>query len=252
MGNTFDRKLLGPIGLLTGIGVLVPAGLAGAASTTQSLGFTVSSTPAEVNNPAGPTSANDPQSTTVTFNQFDPALGTLTEVDIDLNSTLSGLVSVNASTRNENEPSSGGTNSWNASFSLTMPGVSQSFFESDSVSCTGTFNCTPPGNKSPSFTETYSTTFSAGSIPAGYMGTGTFDAVFDLDLSLSLLNQGDSLSSATGGGSATWDPPAFDGLVVTFKFTPTPTVPEPGTLALLGMGALGGLGFARRRSKDRA
>jgi hypothetical protein len=249
MGKTFDNKLLGQIGLLTGIGVLMPVGIAGAATITQSFGFTVSSNPAEVNNPSGPTSASDPKSTTVTFDPFDPALGTLTEVDVDLNSTLSGSVSVNASTTNENEPLSGGTNSWSASFSLTMPGISKPFSESDSVSCTGSFNCTPSGSKILSFPEIYSTFFTGGSIPSGYTGPTTFDATLALDLTLSLVNQGDSLSSATGGGGAKWDPP-FDGLVLTYIYTPNPTVPEPGTLALLGMGAMGGLGFARRRSKD--
>jgi hypothetical protein len=85
-----------------------------------------------------------------------------------------------------------------------------------------------------------------------YTGPGTLDATFDLDLLLSVSSQGDPsrLHSASGGGSATWDPPAIDGLTVTYLFTPNSTVPEPGTLALLGMGAMAGVGFARRRLKS--
>ena len=85
-----------------------------------------------------------------------------------------------------------------------------------------------------------------------YTGLGTLDATFNLDLMLSVSSEGDAsrAHSASGGGSATWDPPAIDGLTVTYLFRPNATVPEPGTLALLGMGAVAGLGFARRRLKS--
>ena len=56
--------------------------------------------------------------------------------------------------------------------------------------------------------------------------------------------------NASAGGNATWDPP-FDGIIVTYVYTPVTTVPEPGSLALLGAAGLAGLGLARRRGKKR-
>lgn len=260
MEARFNKKLLSQIGLLAGMGVLLPAvGTAEASpictttQCTETQTFTVTSSPSEVNDPAGPTSANDPQSTTATFSKFDPSLGTLTEIDFDLSSTLFGFVSVSAGSSSEVEPFASGQTSWDASYSLTLPGIAE-FFDSQSASvpCSESgFGATCSDSANPSFVVTWSDSTNNQTVLDLYTGAGgTFNALFNLDLMLSVLNQGTSPSSATGGGSATWDPPAVDGLTVTYIFTPNSTVPEPGTLALLGMGAMAGLGFARRRLKS--
>ena len=260
MGDRFDKKLLGQIGLLTGMGVLLPAvGTAEASlicTTTQCTDtqtFIVTSSPNEVNDP-GTTSNTDPQSTTATFSKFDPLLGTLTEIDFGLSSTLSGSISISALSNNsEGGASASGQTSWNAEYSLTMPGsVGFSDSKSDSVQCSQSGsapNASCSDFKNPSFLVPWNDSVTLQSILDLYTGTGTLDATFDLDLMLSVFNEGNGESSASGGGSATWDPPAIDGLTVTYIFTPTSPVPEPGTLALLGMGAMAGLGFARRRLK---
>src|SRR6266853_3395652 len=133
MKNTFDRKLLSQIGLLTGIGVLVPAaGTAEATVISQTQTFTVSASPAEVTDPGTP-SNNDSNTTTVTFNQFDPSLGTLTEIDLALNSTLFGFLSVSGSNAEQNNNS---TATWKASITLTAPdGVDFSDSRTVSISC---------------------------------------------------------------------------------------------------------------------
>jgi PEP-CTERM motif len=259
METRFDKKLLSQIGLLTGMGVLLPAaGTAEATlgcTTTQCTDtqtFTVTSSPAEVNDP-GETSNSDPQSTTATFSKFDPLLGTLTEIDFSLSSTLFGSISISAGSTSTNEPTASGQTSWNASYSLTLPGIAEFFdSKSDSVSCTqgGTFCSAFRNPSSLSFPVIWGDVETQQSILDLYTGAGeTLLATFNLDLLLSVFNEGTSPSSASGGGSATWDPPAIEGLTVTYIFTPTSTVPEPGTLALLGMGAMAGLGFARRRLK---
>lgn len=249
-----DKKLLGPIGLLAGIGTVVPAiGTAeaslicGATQCTESQGFSLTSTPATQGEPvfssSGTVSASDPKTTTVTFDQFDPLLGTLTEVDISLSSTLTGSLTVIGSESSTNSA----TGTWAAGVTLTMPG-GFSFTDSQTVplSC-GPFFCTMT-NSAISFAEDASPQAVAGSL-AGYIGNGTFTGDLGLNLTISANNNG--AGAAQAYGSATWDPPV-KGVTVTYIFTPAvvPTAPEPSTLALLGMSAAAGWGFARRRSKE--
>src|SRR5215813_11713235 len=126
----FKTKRLSQIGLLTGVGAVLPAvGTAEASPvcTTspciQIQPFTVTSSPAEVNTP-GTNTSHDPQTTTATFGQFDPSLGTLTEIDFSLlNSTLSGTVSVSADSSNEGPGAfASGRTDWEAEYVLTLPG----------------------------------------------------------------------------------------------------------------------------------
>jgi hypothetical protein len=203
-----------------------------------------------VNDP-GTTSNHDPESTIVTFDKFDPSLGTLTEIDFSLTSTLSGTISVSAQgSSNEGQGGPSGQTSWHATYSLDLPGIAEfSGGQTAFASCSSSFSfCSD--FETPSFSVTWSDMTTQQSVLDVYTGPGTLDASFNLDLMLSELNEGTPPSSASGGGSATWDPPAIDGLTVTYIFTPNLTVPEPGTLALLGMGAVAGLGFARRRLKS--
>jgi hypothetical protein len=126
METRFNKKLLSQIGLLTSMGVLLPAAGTAEANpicTTSPCTFTVTSSPAEVNDP-GTTSNSDPQSTTVTFNKFDPSLGTLTEIDFNLTSTLFGSIFVSAQgDTNEGVSSISGETDWTASYSLTLPAI---------------------------------------------------------------------------------------------------------------------------------
>ncbi len=138
METRFDKKLLGRIGLLTGIGSVLPAvgtAEAGPVCTVFPCAFTVTSSPAQVNDP-GVNQNSDAEHTTVTFNQFDPSLGTLTEVDVSLTSTLFGHITVSAHTPNEDASAVAvGNTSWDASFSMTMPGVNYSDSRTDTVNC---------------------------------------------------------------------------------------------------------------------
>jgi hypothetical protein len=242
--NMLDRKVLGPIGLLTGIGALLPGviGTADASTIVQSKTFMVTATPAEPTDPGEPSESAD-KSTTVQFDQFDPSLGTLTEIDLSLSSTLSASLSVSGSTA-EQMPNS--TATWDGTVTLTTPdGVDFSDTQSFSISC-GFGSCS--NSSTSSFTEIGSKSLT-GPFAPGFFGTGMFDALYDLDLTVSVVNNAGGTPPSSAFGSGTWDPPPPKGLTVTYIYTPNATVPEPGTLALLGMGAMAGLGFSRRRPK---
>ena len=252
MDYPFKKKRLSQIGLLAGFGFLLPAaGVADAAVIIQAQGFFLSASPAEVSTHVvgseGTDSASDTDSKTVTFDQFDPALGTLTEVDIGLSSTIARFLIVSASPAEQFGPVSAHA-AWDASAHFTLPGLAVSFTDSFSVDCSAT-------DKSCSNFDNGSDPLSVGvmgsdpSFLANYIGTGTVDADLDLALTVAVTLDTGDFGNASAGGSATWDPP-FDGITVTYIYTPVTTVPEPGSLALLGAAGLAGLGLARRRAKN--
>jgi hypothetical protein len=252
MDYPFRKKRLSQLGLLAGLGMLFPAaGVADAASIIQSQPFSLFASPAEVSTHVvgseGKDSASDTDNTTVTFDQFDPALGTLTEIDIGLNSTLAGFLTVSASPAEQFGPVAAHVD-WDASADLMMPGLTVTFTNSRSVACSATDkSCSNFDNVNNPLSAIITAT--TASFLANYIGTGTVDAILHLALTVSVkLDQGD-FGNASGGGSATWDPP-FDGITVTYVYTPVTTVPEPGSAALLGAAGLAGLGFARRRPKN--
>jgi hypothetical protein len=252
MDYPFRKKRLSQLGLLAGFGMLLPvAGVADAASITQSQPFSLFASPAEVSTHVvgseGTDSASDTDSTTVTFDRFDPVLGTLTEVDIGLSSSLARFLTVSASPAELTGPVSAHAD-WNASGSITMPGLIISVADNFSLDCsaTNTF-CSDSNNAS----DPIDANISAGSASflSLYTGIGTFAADLELDLTVAVTLDTGEFGNASGGGNATWDPP-FDGITVTYVYTPVTTVPEPGGLALLGAAGLAGLGLARRRAKN--
>jgi hypothetical protein len=254
MEYPFRKKRLSQLGLLAGFGLLLPAaGVADAAEITQTQPFSLFASPAEVSThlvgSEGTDSASDTDSTTVTFDQFDPALGTLTEVDIGVNSALAGFLIVSASPAELFGPVSAHAD-WNASGSVTMPNLTISFTDNFSVDCSATDkSCSNFDNLNDPISA--SITANSASFLANYIGTGTVAADLELDLTVAVtLDQGD-FGNASAGGNATWDPP-FDGITVTYIYTPVTTVPEPGSLALLGAAGLAGLSLARRRAKNDA
>lgn len=254
MEYPFRKKRLSQLGLLAGFGLLLPAaGVADAAEITQTQPFSLFASPAEVSThlvgSEGKDSASDTDSTTVTFDQFDPALGTLTEVDIGVNSALAGFLIVSASPAELFGPVSAHAD-WDVSTQFSIPGSAFTITDSFSVQCSATDkSCSQSGNINEPLV--FSTVGSGASFLANYIGTGTVAADLELDLTVAVtLDQGD-FGNASAGGNATWDPP-FDGITVTYIYTPVTTVPEPGSLALLGAAGLAGLGLARRRAKNDA
>jgi hypothetical protein len=254
MDNQFRKKRLSQLGLLAGFGLLLPtAGAADAASITQSQPFSLFASPAEVSTfvvgSEGKDSESDTDSATVTFDQFDPALGTLTEIDIALNSSIARFLTLSASPAEGFGPVAAHAD-WDASGSLTMPDAAISFADNFSMNCSAiNQGCSNSDNTSDPIAATI--VGSTAAFLANYIGTGTVSADLELALTVSVTLDEGAFGNASAGGNATWDPP-FDGITVTYVYTPVTTVPEPGSLALLGAAGLAGLGLARRRAKNDA
>jgi hypothetical protein len=184
----------------------------------------------------------------LTFNYFDGTLGTLNSVTIEVSMSTSGgfgivdndavdpatvtietIIKADATSGDVFMPSASAMTSVNAAFSLASESSGPDGAAIDgSAPDGGTLNV-PVG------------TFSSGIVGTSaaqrntFIGVGTYD--IDLDASQSTI-------ITVGGGVATGNNPAtVDGFVrVIYDYTP---IPEPTSVALLGLGSL--VGLARRR-----
>ena len=174
------------------------------------------------------------------YSQFNPALGTLTGVELGFNDTFTHYTS--------NVSNSGtGTVSMSADFAygadVTLPGFFGSTWIQNvslGVSCTGTNTCS---TAFPQFTVGSGTNLIHPSPDlSAYIGLGTVSLTLTPEQSIT--NQ----SSTPAGGSAFLSGlEIFGSTFLQYDYTPsTAPVPEPSTMALLG-GGLGALALARRK-----
>jgi hypothetical protein len=172
------------------------------------------------------------------FNQFDPSLGTLNKITMDLTATSELDESFTATTGGAPSVSfSADVTTFETKLTSTVFSVTDTHSNlSTSVSSTtditsGTSSTFGPFNFSANATNT-------GSNPPPFVGIGTIAVDFEIDIDLTLnLMTG---ASVTDSITPTFDPT----LTVTYDFTSN--VPEPNSLAIL-TASLIGVGWLRRR-----
>lgn len=198
-----DESSLKTVAVLTGLTMLVGGAEiseAGAATLSQSNDFDIQTQG----------TGSQSNSATLSFNQFNASLGTLTDVQFSLTSNISTEVEAENFT----------------------PTISAQV-SVDSV------QIGPTGTASGSFN--FGPTEGVLSPPAlsFYEGSSTFGVLLTLDVQ----------SAAEVYVGATWDPPPPEGVTVTYTYTPaTSATPLPAALPLFTTG-LAGLGFATWRSR---
>ena len=219
-------------------GVTLPAARANMITLTQDFG--------SAHSPIGVPSLTPPS---VTFNQFDPTLGTLTEVDIaiELNAHVSASVQ-------NNTPNQATIGTLTGSVGLDL--LDSSSNDLLSMSASQELLSTPiyvqgSGNLSPSFGPQFTSALSSAAFMSGpgfqdFYGPGT--------VSLSVPNSAgasDTVTSAQGPGTIIPLPGGdnmYGSVTVTYDYqAPGAVVPEPTSLTLLVLGALGIAGYTWRR-----
>jgi len=179
-----------------------------------------------------------PWSTTYDANQFNPSLGTLTSVEIEVSSNIVASVDV--------YNFSGSPQSFTkatASIPITLTGPA-----SLSLSATGgtaglAGSAVPGLNTFPGLptTASTSTTLTSSGALAPYIGTGVSTLVFDF-------NAGDGTYSGTAVSGVFFGGSATANATVDVIYTYTAAIPEPSSVILAGIGIVGVAVFGRRRA----
>ena len=219
---------------LVGVAFVVAVASGNPTAQAQSLGPVTTSTPV----PATLTDWNNP----LEFPQFNPALGTLISVELNLSTTLSTSLTIT----NTSATSSGSTAFTEVQFTVQDTGGYLNPGNQPQLNVLSpNFTNTIPGNGSVMSgvlvsSNSFSTTLTQPSLLSEFTGSGnitlnagTFTLAYTSDTT------GDTEASQSSEASLTGD--------VTYNFDPTPT-PEPSTIALVAVG-LSVLGLRARMLK---
>ena len=188
----------------------------------------------------------DHDQNTLTFQQFNSSLGTLTGVTFSLNSTTDVTATVIGSFSSGEGGDASATTS--ASFDISAPSHAALFSDvgTATASCSsssGSFcnSLFPDSVNLPSFPPSVLVTSNL----SPFIGSGFFDvfATLDVESTLTTCDANSGSAICTTAAVATWD----GTLDVTYQFTPAAAAaPEPATIVLVSI-ALATLGFSRRR-----
>lgn len=184
----------------------------------------------------------------LSFSKFDTNLGTLTSIRFDLSGVVQGVgnaesLDSSASTVKLSLGSLLGlTRPDNSTLVVTNPVFSQTF---DFTHFDGTVDF---GGTSGATTGTASATGANFFVSSSASDFALFSALGGGTINLGLNAVGNSSGTGSGNLITQFNTAASGIAKVTYDYTPTATVPEPASLALV-FGGLGLLGAARRRNK---
>jgi len=187
-----------------------------------------------------------PINQSLTFNQFNPLLGTLNSVDV----LLSGSVNVSATVNNSGlatehytslQVGAGLDLENNAGKILASPNINVFFVSTSTAIGAGAHQTYGPQLVTQSDSNLY--TVADGATFSKFIGAGT--------IPLTLLVSNDDILSGDVNVTATPTSTGYGFGQVTYNFTPLATsTPEPGVFALLtGLGATGVFALRRRRAR---
>jgi hypothetical protein len=175
---------------------------------------------------------------TGTLDLFDSSLGTLTSVTLTLTGGANTMITLmNSAAQSQTASAEGQVD---LSFSSSIAGLNLSAGAIFLAMNTGTQTIASGGTySSPLLSDSDSTTLNPAAGLFSVNGGGTFTITCESVSGVQIKGGGGNVDSSqtTNAGC---------GASISYDYTPRQTVPEPGTMALLGLGVLG-LGVARRR-----
>jgi hypothetical protein len=222
---------------LAGVTLLVGGIEAARADTTtpETESFDIGTVNADVNS-----------STNLTFDKFNPALGTLTGAKFTLESSTdtTAYVEVNAAEESFGEGSTDNSSSFEVQVNTPVVGTLFGPIEPSATAFCSTeesSSCEDSQSDPQSFDGTFTVPINGGNI-GDFVGPGTFDAEL---LYSAFLETGCENAECFHDGTISWS----GTLSVEYTYDPV-AVPEPGTLALFGVGLAGAAAARRRRKRD--
>jgi hypothetical protein len=191
-------------------------------------------------------------SLTGAFGQFDPSLGTLTEVDIELLSRITGSVSVTGVCTGTGTCDPDASSDLDIDLAVDVDGLTPVFSKTINTGADCTFHSSTLCSGFQTVDELFNDSFlvpTDGGALANFIGLGSVSFGLSMDSDLGCTATPPFQAGCSAHADAKWANgigPTFGSLTVTYTYTPVGVAPEPGSLALFGLGAAG-LWFTRRR-----